>query len=119
MKKMTRWFASLLAVCSVFFTLTTAAHAAGKPTPRPKPRIPYTAIASVDPAAMTITVEPKNSTATGTKTFKFTAQTKITVNGHDGTVADLTPGQQVHVGLGTSDTIADELTVTAPPADPK
>ena len=68
---------------------------------------------------MTITVGPKNSTATGTKTFKYTAATEVTVNGKPGTVASLTPGQQIQVGTGADETIAEQLKVTPPPADPE
>ena len=117
MKQILRWPASILAVACVFFSLTDVSEAGGKGKPLPK--IPYTAIASVDTAAKTITVGPKNSTATGTKTYKFTDKTIITTSGKPGTVADLAPGQQIHVGTGMDETIAEELTVTPPPADPQ
>ena len=122
MKQILRSSVNLLAIVSVFFGLTTVADAAGMRGSKkrvPPPKIPYTAIISVDQSAMTITVGPKNSTATGTKTYKFTAKTRITANGQPGTVASLAPGQQVHIGAGIDPTIADELTVTAPPADPQ
>ena len=118
MKSILRWSASLFAVFLIFFTLTTVSHA-GSPAKRPPPKIAYTAIISVDTSAMTITVGPKNSTATGTKTYKFTTKTTITTNGNPGTIADLAPGQQIHVGLGADETIAEELKVTPPPADPQ
>ena len=84
----------------IFFALTTVADAGGKGKKAAPPKIAYTAIISVDTAAKTITVGPKNSTATGTKTYKFTDKTTVTVNGKAGTLADLTPGQQIHVGIG-------------------
>ncbi len=75
-------------------------------------------IATVDTQAMTITVQPKNSTANTSKTYKFTAQTKITVNGQPATVSDLKPGLQIRVGTGSHEDTADELSATPPPADP-
>ena len=86
---------------------------------KPPPKIPYTAIISVDTAAKTITVGPKNSTATGTKTYKFTDKTTVTNGGKPGTLADLTPGQQIHVGTGMDEGVAEEFAVTPPPADPE
>ena len=117
MKPFPRWSASLLAAFAVLFGLADNAEAGGKH--KPPPKIPYTAIISVDTTAMTITVGPRNSTATGTKTYKFNAKTEITANGKPGTPADLAPGQQIHVGTGMDETTADRLSVTAPPPDPK
>lgn len=117
MKQIFRSSFNLLAIAAMFLGLTSVAQAGGKK--RPPPKIPYTAIVSVDQTAMTITVGPKNSTATGTKTYKFTAKTTITANGQPGTVASLSPGLQVHVGTGMDSAIADTLTVTEPPADPE
>ncbi len=121
MRHFRRRSASLLAIAAVFFAMAAVSEAGGRGSRKklPPPKIPYTAIASVDPSAMTITVKPMNSTATGTKTYKFTARTAIMVNGKPGTLADLAPGQQIHVGLGSSDTVAEELKVTPPPADPE
>ncbi len=118
MKQIIRRSVSILTVVWVFLALASISHAGGK-SRRPPPKIPYTGIVSVDTTAMTVTVEPKNSTATGAKTYKFTAATKITVNGQPSTVAGLVPGQQIHIGAGTDPLVAEEIHVTAPPADPK
>ncbi len=119
MKQIIRRSVSILTVVWVFFALASVSHAGGKKTHLPPPKIPYTGIVSVDATAMTVTVEPKNSNATGTKTYKFTASTSITVNGQPSTVAGLVPGQQIHIGAGASPDVAEEIHVTAPPADPK
>ena len=112
MKQILRWSASFLAVCLVLFTAPTAAQAKGKP----KPKVPFMGIVSVDTTAMTISIEPKNSTASGVKTYKYNAKTVITVNGQPGTPASLTPGQQIHVGLSMDGKTAETLAVTPPPA---
>ena len=109
--------AKLLVAFCVLLAMATVGNAA-PPKLKPKPKIAYMAISSVDTKAMTITIEPKNSTATGTKTYKFTPQTKVTVNGHDGKIDDLTAGLQIRVGTGSDETVADELTASNPPPDP-
>lgn len=114
----TRRAIRLLIVICASLALATGVRAAAPPK-KPKPKIPYMAIASVDTAAKTITIAPKNSTATNSKTYKFTDKTKVTVNGHDGTLSDLKPGLAIRVGTGMDETVADELTVTPPPPDPK
>lgn len=86
---------------------------------RPPPKPVYTAITAVDPATMSITTAPKNSTGTTPKTYKYTADTKITLNGNPATVADLKPGMRVRLGLGASDDVAEELSLTKPPGDGK
>lgn len=86
-----------------------------RPRLRPKPPIPYTAILAVDAAAMTITTQPMNSTATGFKTYKLAPQTKVTVNGQSATLADLKPGMQIRVGAGMDAGIAEEISATPPP----
>lgn len=67
---------------------------------------------------MTITTVPKNSTGTASKTYRFNAQTHVTVNGQPGTLADLKPGQRIRVGLGADADLAEELAVTTPPKSP-
>ncbi len=119
MKQIIRRSISILTVVWVFFALASISHAGGKKSNKPKPKIPYTGIVSVDTTAMTVTVEPKNSTATGAKTYKFTAATKITVNGQPGTASGMVPGQQIHIGAGMDPMVAEEIHVTAPPPDPK
>ncbi len=119
MKSLPRRSLGILTVVGAFFALTNVSEARGRAKKLPPPKIPYTAIISVDQSAMTITVGPKNSTATGTRTYKFTAKTRVTANGRAGTAAQLTPGQQVRIGAGADPTVAEELTVTAPPADPQ
>ena len=96
-----------------------AVGVAAPPKLKPKPKIAYMAIASLDTTAMTITIEAKNSTATNSKTYKFTAQTKVSVNGHEGTISDLKPGLQIRVGTGPDENVAEELTASNPPPDPK
>ncbi len=116
MKPILRWSVSILVVAWVFFSLADVSQAKGKPKPA---KVPYTGIVSVDTTAMTITVEPKNSTATGTRTYKFSPLTKITVNGQPGTLAGLVPGQQIRIGAGMNPDVAAEIHVTPPPPDPK
>lgn len=86
---------------------------------KPPPKPVYMAIASVDTTAMTITVEPKNNNSTATKTYKITPKTKVTINGNPGTLSDLRPGLQIHVGLGMDADVAEELSASPAPADPK
>ena len=86
---------------------------------RTPPKSVYTAIASVNLTEMTITTVQKNSTATGSKTFRFTPQTTVTVDDHPGTLADLKPGQRIRVGAGADPDVAEELSATKPPANPK
>lgn len=86
---------------------------------KPPPKPVYNAVASVDTTAMTITVEPKNSTATATKTYKYTPRTKVMVNGQTATIADLKAGLQIRVGAGMDAGIAEELSASNPPPDPK
>ena len=105
-------------LCVLLVSATASVHA-GKPRkPKEKSKIAYMAIASVDKTAMTITVQPQNSAATTSKTYKFTPRTKITVNGHDGTLDDLKPGLQICVGAGADENVAEELSASPPPADP-
>lgn len=112
MKLLIRSFA-VLAVLSVFASHSEARGR--RPRLKPKALIPYTAIASVD--AGSITTEPMNSTATGTKIYQLSAKTKVTVNGQTATLADLKPGMQVRVGAGMDAGIAEEISAT--PAPPK
>ncbi len=88
-------------------------------THKPPPKTVYTAIASIDTKAMTITVEPKNSTATATRTYKISSRTQVTVNGQPGTLADLKPGLQIRIGAGMDADVAEELSASAPPPNPK
>ena len=119
MKNISPRLVGVLALACGIFAITFSAEAGTRGGPRkPPPKIPYTAIVSVDTTAMTITVAPKNSNATGSKTYKFTPKTTITVKGHAGTAADLVPGMQIHVGAGMDETIAEELSVTDAPVDP-
>lgn len=122
MNQMFRWSISLFIAFVVLFASTTVSQAGGRGMPKkgkPAPKMVYTAIASVNTSAMTITVEPKNSPSTATKTYKLTPQTKVTVNGNPATLADLKPGLQIHVGAGMDADVAEELHASSPPPDPK
>ena len=105
-----------LAVATVFLALaaTPPAHAL-PPAHKLPPKMVYIEVASVDTAAMTITVQPKNSMSTDAKTYKVTAATKITVDGRPATLADLKAGQQVHFHLLADGTTADELAASPAP----
>ena len=81
-------FIRLLAVF-LLLGATTQLDAAPKPT-IPK-KVVYIAIVSVDSAAMTITVEPKNSMSSEKKAYKVTTATIIKANGNPATLADLKP----------------------------
>ena len=121
MKQTGRWLASLLIVSGLLLASVGSSEAAGyRRNMKHKPPKPvYTAIASVNTTAMTITVEPKNSTATATRTYTYTPRTKVTVNGRPATIADLKAGLQIRVGAGMDAGIAEELSASTPPADPK
>ena len=123
MRQVFRRFASLLIAAAVFLATAGLSHGAGSGIRMPRkfkpPKPVYTAIASVNTTAMTITVEPKNSTSTATKTYKLTPKTRVTVNGNPATLADLKPGQQIHIGAGMNADVAEELHASTPPPDPK
>ena len=93
----------------LFFVLGALAplHAAPKPV-LPK-KVVYIAVVSVDPAAMTITVEPRNSMSTEAKTYKVTPATVVKVNGNPAALADLKPDMQVHFTLAADNVTANEL----------
>ena len=86
----------------------------------PKPKLPpkavYIAIVSVDTAAMTITVEPRNSMATDKKTYKVTPATVVKVYGSPATLADLKPDMAIHFTLAADNVTATELSASRPPA---
>lgn len=124
MKPFFRLLVFCVAVLVSSFVMTQPAEAGGrggfrKGPLKPPPKPVYTAIASVDPTAMTITTEAKNTPSAATKTYKISPRTKITVNGRDGTVADLKPGLQIRVGAGMDADVAEELSAQNPPPDPK
>lgn len=109
----------LFAAICLSFSLTVVTHAKPPRKAKEPPKVAYMAIASLDPKAMVIVIELKNSTATVSKTYHFTPQTRITVNGQNGAVSDLKTGQQIRVGTGPDEGVADELSASNPPADPK
>lgn len=110
----------LLTACVLLATATLAnARGFGRAKRRPPPKTVYTAIASVNSTAMTITTEPKNSTANWSKTYRMTPKTAVTINGRPGTLADLKPGLRINVGVGMDAGVAETLSVSQPPPDPK
>ena len=120
MKQTGRWLASLLIASGLLIALPSISEAGFRSrTHKPPPKPVYNAIASVNTTAMTITIEPKNSTATATKTYTYTPRTKVTVNGRPATIADLKAGLQIRVGAGMDAGIAEELSASTPPANPK
>ncbi len=96
--------------------LTPAAKAAGH-----LPKSPYTGIVSVDTTAMTVTRRAEKQHGHGRcKTLSIHRRDQ-----HHGEQASpaqsqvCRPGQQIHIGAGTDPLVAEEIHVTAPPADPK
>ena len=85
----------------------------------PKPKIPakvvYIAIKSVDTAAMTVTVEPRNSMSTEKKTYRVTPATAVKMNGNPATLADLKPDMAIHFTLAADNVTATELSASRPP----
>ena len=66
-------------------------------------------IVSVDPAAITITLQPKDSMNTETKVYKAMPTTVVKVMGNPAILADLKPEMQVHFTLSPDGTTATEL----------
>ena len=111
MKLFVRFFA-VLCILSAGVRLTA--------TPPPKPKLPpkavYIAIVSVDVAAMTVTVEPRNSMATEAKTYKVTPTTVVKVYGNVATLTDLKPDMAIHFQLTPDGITATELSASKAPA---
>ena len=86
----------------------------------PKSKVPakvvYISIVAVDATAMTITVEPRNSMSTESKTYKVTSATVVKVNGNPAPLTDLKPDMQVHFQLAADGTTATELSASRAPA---
>ena len=110
---------SLFACLWVFLALSNISAAGVPRRLHPPPKTTYMAIVSVNKKAMTITIAPKNSTSTETKTFKMTPATKVTLNGKPGTLASLKPGLQITVGAGMDPETAEELQAVTPPRNPR
>ena len=85
----------------------------------PKSKIPaktvYLSIVSVDATAMTITVEPKNSMSSESKTYKVTPATVVKVNGTPAALADLKPDMAIHFTLAADNVTATELSASRAP----
>ena len=109
----------LLAVSLLCLVCAFNSEAKGRRTKFKIPPPPYIAIESVDSAAMTITTAPRNSTAIASKTYKLTPKTKVTVNGHDATLAELQAGMQVRIGAGMDANIATEVSASDAPIPAK
>lgn len=117
MKTAIRWSARLLGAVSLFLILGTSPNLRAAPKPKPAPKAVYIAIVSVDPKAMTITVEPRNSMSTDAKTYKVTPTTVVKVNGNPAALADLKPDMQVRFTLDADGATANELSASPAPRD--
>ena len=76
----------------------------------------YIAVVSMDTAAMTITVEPRNSMSTEARTYKVTPATVVKVNGNPATLADLKPDMAIRFTLAPDKVTATELSISRVPA---
>ena len=109
MKALVHYSTKFLAACWLMAMLYTATDIYAVPKPKIPAKTVYIAIVAVDPAAMTITVEPKNSMSTEPKTYKVTPATVVKVSGNPASLADLKPEMQVHFTLAADGTTATEL----------
>ena len=101
----------------ILFVLgTTTRLNAAPPAPKIPPKAVYVAIKSVDTAALTITVEPRNSMSTEAKTYKLTPTTVVKVYGNPATLADLKPDMAVHFTLAADNVTLTELSASRAPA---
>ena len=100
---------------TVFLVLGVIAQLNAAPKPTIPKKVVYIAVVSVDPTAMTITVEPRNSMSSEKKTYKVTPATVIKANGNPATLADLKPDMQVHFTLAADNVTATELSASRPP----
>ena len=107
---------SILRSLAVVLVLIVTNVDAAPPAPKTPPRMVYIAIKVVDPTAMTITVEPRNSMSTEAKTYKVTPTTVVKVYGNPATLADLKPDMAVHFTLASDNVTATELSASRPPA---
>lgn len=110
---------TILVACLLLATATASEARGFRGKHRPPPKTVYTAIASYNPTAMTLTTGPKNSTANWSKTYRMTPKTIVTIDGRPGTLADLKPGLRVSVGTGMDAGVAETVSVSQPPPDPK
>ena len=93
----------------VLFMLRTPIQLDAAPKPTVPKKLVYIAVVSVDLAAMTITVEPRNSMSTEAKTYKVTTGTVIKVNGNPAAMADLKPEMQGRFTLAADGATASVL----------
>jgi hypothetical protein len=103
-----------LLLVSAFLVLTISTLNAA-PKPKVPARVVYIAIVSVDPPAMTITVELKNSMSTEKKMYKVTNATVVKVNGNTAALIDLKPDMQIHFHLAADGITADDLSASPAP----
>ena len=109
MKTLIRWSTRLLTACWLIVMGYTASDIYAAPKPKIPARTVYIAVVSVDPTAMTITVQPKNSMSTDAKTYKVTPTTTVKVNGNSAALPDLKPDMMIHFTLASDGTTATEL----------
>lgn len=76
---------------------------------------PYEAIESVNTAAGTVTIVPRNGASHTSKTLRLTPDTVVTINGERSTAEQLKPGMKVNVGLGADADAAAELNAVPAP----
>ena len=109
---------AILCLVVVLFITGTVGQLDAAPPPKPKipAKVVYIAIVSVDPTAMTITVEPRNSMSSEKKTYKVTPTTVIKIYGSPAKLADLKPDMQIHFTLAADNVTATELSASRPPA---
>ena len=117
MKFFVCWSTRLLTVCWLAFMVGTVTDLCAAPKPKIPAKVVYIALVSSDPAAMTVTVQPKNSMSTEAHTYKVTTATVIKVNGNPATLADLKPDMQVHFRLAADGATAEELSASPAPKE--
>ena len=100
----------LLISASLIFTAATPAFAGRKKKATSAPDYRAPVISSVTGNAITVSEERT------TRTFIITQFTEINVNGQKGTIADLKPGMNVSVTIGTDSTRASRIVATGMPA---
>ena len=110
------WSTKLLTVCWMVAMVWTASEIYAAPKAKIPPKTVYIEVVSVDPTAMTITVQPKNSMSTEAKTYKITPSTTVKVNGNPATLTDLKPDMQIHFTLAADGVTATELSASRAPA---
>lgn len=116
MKTFISWSTKFLTTCWLVAMIFTASEIYAAPKPKIPAKVVYIEIVSVNPAAMTITVEPKNSMSSEAKTYKVTPATTVKVNGNPAALADLKPDMMIHFTLAADGVTATELSGSRAPA---